>query len=96
MKRIIMSYLKAEDHLPDELIREIQKYIQGAQIYIPGDRNQRLNWGERNGTRERLKKRNQEIKKLKRSGLSLDDLADRYHLSTDSIRKILYRKEGVV
>jgi len=88
-----MSYLKAEDHLPDELIREIQKYISGAQIYIPGDRDQKLNWGERNGTRARLKKRNSEIKSLKRSGWTLDALADRYYLSTDSIRKILYRKE---
>ena len=67
MKRMTMSYLKAEDHLPDELIREIQKYISGAQIYIPGDSTQKVNWGEKNGTKARLRERNSEIKSLKRS-----------------------------
>jgi len=94
MKRMTMSYLKAEEFLPDELIREIQKYISGAQIYIPGDRDQKANWGEKNGTRARLRERNRNIKSLKKSGWSLDALADKYYLSTDSIRKILYRKES--
>ncbi len=87
-----MSYIKAEEHLPIELIEEIQKYVQGAQIYIPGIADKRLHWGEKNGTKEKLKSRNNSIKNLKQSGWKVDDLADHFNLSSDSIRKILYNK----
>jgi len=40
-----MSYIKAEEILPPELINEIQKYIQGTQIYIPKKQGRRLGWG---------------------------------------------------
>ncbi|MDA3852562.1 MAG: CD3324 family protein [Spirochaetaceae bacterium] len=87
-----MSYVRAEEYLPPELIKEIQKYIQGSQIYIPGDNDKRLSWGEKNGTKEKLRLRNAEIKRLKSEGWTIDSLADKYYLSTDSIRKILYKK----
>ena len=86
-----MPYLKAEEHLPAELIKEIQKYINGAQIYIPGLVEERLHWGEKNGTREKLERRNYSIRNLKKSGWKIDDLTDQYNLSSDSIRKILYK-----
>ena len=86
-----MPYLKAEEHLPSELIKEIQKYISGAQIYIPGIAENRLHWGEKNGTRKILENRNKSIRNLKKSGLKIDDLADQFGLSPDSIRKILYK-----
>ena len=86
-----MPYLKAEEHLPSELIKEIQKYISGAQIYIPGIAENRLHWGEKNGTRKILENRNKTIRNLKKSGLKIDDLADQFGLSSDSIRKILYK-----
>ncbi len=89
-----MSYIKAEEHLPIELIKEIQKYIQGAQIYIPGIAEERLQWGEKNGTREKLESRNNSIRDLKHSGWKIDDLADHFHLSSDSIRKILYKRKA--
>ena len=62
-----MPYLKAEEHLPSELIKEIQKYISGAQIYIPGIAENRLHWGEKNGTRKILENRNKTIRNLKKS-----------------------------
>ena len=89
-----MSYIKAEEHLPEDLIREIQKYIQGAQIYIPGVADKRLHWGEKNGTREKLESRNHSIKEMKYSGWKIDDLADHFNLSSDSIRKILYKRKA--
>ena len=89
-----MSYIKAEEHLPEELIKEIQKYIQGAQIYIPGIVEKRLHWGEKNGTREKLECRNNSIRELKYSGWKIDDLADHFNLSSDSIRKILYKRKA--
>lgn len=88
-----MSYLKAEEHLPSELIKEIQKYISGAQIYIPGIAEKRLHWGEKNGTRKILENRNKTIRNLKKSGLKINDLADQFGLSPDSIRKILYKTD---
>ncbi len=86
-----MPYLKAEEHLPLELIKEIQKYISGAQIYIPGIVKNRLHWGEKNGTRKLLENRNKSIRMLKKSGVKINDLADQFGLSPDSIRKILYK-----
>jgi len=91
-----MSYLNAEEHLPPELVKEIQKYIQGAQVYIPGVAEKRLSWGEKNGTRKKLELRNGSIRSLREAGWKIDDLADRFHLSSDSIRKILYKKKDSV
>jgi hypothetical protein len=88
-----MPYFKAEEHLPIELIKEIQKYISGAQIYIPGIAENRLHWGEKNGTRKILENRNKSIRKLKKAGVKIDDLADQFGLSPDSIRKILYKTD---
>lgn len=88
-----MPYLKAEEHLPLELIKEIQKYISGAQIYIPGIAENRLHWGEKNGTRKLLENRNKSIRMLKKSGIKINDLADQFGLSPDSIRKILYKTD---
>ena len=85
-----MSHIKANELLPPELIREIQKYIQGIQIYIPKKNKTRLGWGYKNGTRKRLNIRNAEIRALKKAGRSVEELAGMYYLSTDSIRKIIY------
>ena len=35
IRRIIMSYIKAENVLPQELIEAIQQYVDGKLIYIP-------------------------------------------------------------
>lgn len=35
MKGEKMSYINANDILPKELINEIQKYVQGVNLYIP-------------------------------------------------------------
>jgi Mor family transcriptional regulator len=88
-----MPYLKADQILPKELIQEIQKYAQGVQIYIPRIEKSRLGWGQKNGTRKKLKIRNNQIKQLKKEGRKLEELADFYNLSIDSIRKIVYQSE---
>ena len=87
-----MAYTNAEDILPLELLCEIQKYVQGAQIYIPQMKNTKLGWGMKNGTREMLENRNRQIRSRKKQGWSIEDLADFYHLSSDTIRKILYAR----
>ncbi len=85
-----MSYIKADELLPPRLIKEIQKYIQGTQIYIPQAAKKRLGWGEKNGTRAKLDDRNSRIRALKKSGRTIEELAEMHNLSEDSIRKILY------
>ena len=41
-----MSYIKAEEILPEELIRQIQEYADGVYIYIPRKPGTRHKWGQ--------------------------------------------------
>ncbi|NLM25530.1 MAG: hypothetical protein GX208_05385 [Firmicutes bacterium] len=88
-------YLNAEKVLPKQLVREIQRYVDGVEVYIPKKSKTRFGWGERNGTRKQIAKRNQQIVAAFLRGESIPSLMDKYHLSYDSIRKIVspYRKE---
>jgi hypothetical protein len=85
-----MSYINADDVLPPELLREVQRFVQGSLVYIPRSGTGRLGWGARSGAREELDRRNDAIRSAKSNGSSVDQLADDYGLSTDAIRKILY------
>ena len=87
-----MSYTNAADVLPQHLVEEIQTYVQGTQIYIPRAGDRRLGWGMKNGTRIMLDRRNRAIRQDHADGASIDDLADCYNLSPDTIRKIIYAK----
>lgn len=88
-----MKYDNAEDILPDELLKEIQKYAAGKLLYIPSG-DQKRAWGETSGYRNQLQKRNQMIRNKYAHGLTLSELADEYYLSLDSIKKILYSKKN--
>ena len=84
-----MKYKNAKNILPENFLRELQYYVQGEIIYVPGNRSNRAGWGENNGTREVYAKRNHEIYMLFISGITMDEIAERYHLSEYSIRKII-------
>ncbi|MFL0245449.1 CD3324 family protein [Candidatus Clostridium stratigraminis] len=86
-----MQYKNGKEILPSELLRELQKYIQGEFIYIPTLEAKRKGWGENNGTREIINKRNLEIYKLYKNGYTIDLLMVTFNLSEDSIRKIICR-----
>lgn len=86
-----MSYKNGKEVLPPHLLKELQKYIQGELIYIPKQTSQRAGWGEANGSRIALAKRNEEIYRLYREGRSFEELEQTYNLSMDSIRKIIYK-----
>ena len=85
-----MCYKNGKDILPEKLLRELQKYIQGETIYIPKN-EERKGWGENNGTRTAIRERNLEIYNLYKEGVKVYALAEKYNLSEDSIRKILCR-----
>lgn len=85
-----MSYVNADQLLPPDLLREIQKYVQGSLVYIPRQPEKHLGWGAKNGTRENLDRRNAAIREEKTKGRGVEELADAYGISPDGIRKILY------
>lgn len=84
-----MSYIKAENVLPDELIELIQNYIDGEYLYIPRKKGNEKSWGEANGAKKDITKRNREIYSKYRSGIKVDVLANEYYLSPKTIIKIL-------
>lgn len=89
-----MNYKNGRDVLPPELLKELQKYIQGDLIYIPKKEEARSGWGTNNGTRMLIQKRNQEIFERFSDGLSVLELTRSYHLSEDSIRKIISKQRS--
>ena len=84
-----MSYIKAEEILPEALIRKIQEYADGVYIYIPRKPGTRQAWGQKTQYRAELKVRNDRIRNDYASGETITMLSRRYHLSEKSIRRIL-------
>ena len=86
------THKNARDILPDRLLRELQEYISGETLYIPKAQEKKP-WGETSGARSYYKQRNAEIRKKYAGGSKIEDLCEEYHLSGDSIRKIIYAEE---
>lgn len=87
-----MKYINATLILPDELVEELQKYVQAGYLYVPAKGEARRSWGELSGYRKELDRRNTAILSQYRGGTALEALADRYHLSIHAIKKIIYQK----
>jgi hypothetical protein len=89
----IMKYVNADIIFPEELLKEIQKYINGGMVYVPTSEGLRKKWGENSGSRKYLSLRNDEIRQKYSNGVTIDQLSDRFCLSSDSIKKIVYSKK---
>lgn len=87
-----MKYLNGSDIFPEKLLRQIQKYASGQLVYIPAG-NTKKSWGETSGYKRYLAERNLEIRRAFREGADIDDLAARYFLSPETIKKIAYAKK---
>ena len=87
-----MSYIKAEEILPEELIRQIQEYADGVYIYIPRKPGTRHPRGQETDYKAELKIRNDRIRSDYAVGTSVVALSCKYHLSEKSIRRILQKK----
>lgn len=85
-----MRYRRASDILPDDLLREVQKYAAGETLYFPRDKA-RKQWGENSGARQFFKERNDEIRQKYLEKVSIERLADEYCLSEETVRKIVFR-----
>ncbi|MCR8658699.1 CD3324 family protein [Paenibacillus endoradicis] len=87
-----MEYINADVVLPEELLKEVQKYINGGMIYIPKPKGLRKGWGVNSGHRTYLTQRNDQIRESFLQGANIHQLSDQYFLSCDSIKKIVYKK----
>ena len=86
-----MSYIKAEEILPEELIRQIQEYADGVYIYIPRKPGTRHSWGQDTGYKAELEIRNDHIRRDRAAGTTVASLSRKYNLSEKSIRRILQK-----
>ncbi len=84
-----MSYIKAADILPQEIVETIQCYIDGGYIYIPRKEANRKAWGENTRSKELLRERNKSIHKDYAEGMPVSRLSEVYYLSPKSIQKII-------
>jgi len=86
-----MSYIKATEVLPEELLDLIQKYVEGEYIYIPKKECNRKLWGETTKSKEETYLRNADIYKIYEEGASVKILSEMYYLSSKSVQKIVLR-----
>ncbi len=84
-----MSYIKAMDVLPKELVDQLQNYIDGECIYIPRKEGNKKAWGEKTDTRKVISLRNREICRRFQRGECVRLLAESYYLAPKSIQRIL-------
>lgn len=91
---INMKYENAIDIFPEQLLRQIQKYVSGKLVYIPKTETRR-EWGETSGYKKYLLERNQEIKEKFGLGTGIEQLAEEYCLSCETIKRIVYSKKEV-
>lgn len=84
-----MSYIKAGDVLPKELLDKIQDYIDGEYIYVPRKETNRKGWGQNTNRKQETLLRNREIYQQYTEGVSAARLSEIYFLSPKSIHKII-------
>ncbi|MFR3559394.1 MAG: CD3324 family protein [Paraclostridium sordellii] len=90
-----MKYEKAQNILPQNIVKLIQEYIDGGYLYIPRKNENRRHWGEISGTKSHFKKRNRKIFVDYKKGLKIKDLVKKYYLSESSIRKIISQEKNI-
>ncbi len=90
-----MKYLNASDVLPEELLKEIQKYAGGTLLYVPEDETVKKTWGEVSGQKKYYKKRNRMMINKFVYGITVEQLAKEYCLSKDTVKKIVYSKKDL-
>ncbi len=91
-----MSYKRAEEVLPAELIKELHKYVSGECLYIPVKYENKMVWGVKNGYRQELNKRDRAIYELHQKGLSIYELSKKFFLSEKSIYRIISKMNSIM
>lgn len=91
-----MSYTKAHEILPAELIEKIQQYVDGACIYIPRRSESKKEWGAGTDIRRELAERNRQIYTDYLEGMDTRVLSEKYCLSLKSIQRIVLAEKRKV
>ena len=86
-----MSYIKATEVLPKEVLDLIQEYVEGKYIYIPKKECNRKPWGETTKSKKETYNRNLQIYKEYKEGVSVKTLSEMYYLSPKSIQRIILK-----
>ncbi|SHK28057.1 Mor transcription activator family protein [Clostridium cavendishii DSM 21758] len=84
-----MKYKKAQDILPQDLVNRLQDFADGVYLYIPRKEGNKKSWGEDSGTKNLLYERNERIYQDFKNGLTIKQLAHKYYLVDNSIRRII-------
>jgi len=88
-----MNYAKAQDVLPEEIVKIIQEYVDGKYLYVPRKNENHKTWGEKSGIKNSLKVRNNEIYKKYIDGTTISALTQEYYLSEKSIRRRISKEK---
>ena len=84
-----MSYKRAVDLLPKEILEIIQEYVEGEYVYIPKIEDNKKQWGENTMSKEKTLARNKTIYQKHLQGISTRELSKEYFLSQKTIQKII-------
>ena len=87
-----MKYKNAKNVFPENLLRQIQKYVSGELIYIPSDIRKKKGWGETSGYRLYLYERNRDIKAKFSEGATIEALAEEYEEFLTKYSKFLSKE----
>ncbi len=84
-----MSYKNARDVLPQALLSQLWQYVEGEALYIPRKTERRAAWGSESGARREYEERNGRIRARYAENATLEELAEEFCLSVETIRKIV-------
>ncbi|MDR0362669.1 MAG: hypothetical protein LBJ46_08330 [Planctomycetota bacterium] len=84
-----MGYINAGELLPPALLREVQRHVDGAYLYVPRKYGEKRTWGGKTGIRGALLASNRGIVAKRRAGCTVADLSAAYFLSDKTIAKII-------
>ena len=85
-----MSYIRADEIFPEELLKTIQQYVDGKAVYIPC--KQKQEWGSKTSAKAFFEARDVGIYQAWLSGESVRELACSFSLSEKSIQRILRKQ----
>lgn len=86
-----MRYKNAAEILPEDLLKELQLYIDGELLYVT-KAVPKKEWGIESGSKSYYLKRNKEIRQRWGVGVPVRELAKQYSLAESTIKKIIYQQ----
>lgn len=93
-----MSYSRAEEVLPEDVLAIVQQYVDGQMIYIPRKTDHKRMWGACTDTKRNLELRNACMYAKFQEGISVKALAEEYFLAEKSVQRIIrnYKPSGEI